>query len=219
MSWKPCCAHGRTAKTGSTVSFFFQRAFLLRCGARLSASTALILQNREMSGKIWRSAVIWCLESLAATADGLPKRVGWGFFFIWGVIEDTRFVKTICTLNSDSTNAHLEKTMYTFGTWPYLTPSRLFAHQNVNAMNVCTKSVNVNLAQTLYADFCTPKIIFWNSMHQVCKFTLCVDFVHIMCILFAYHWVFFKLVLGRRCLEAMEMSYTILHINLKSFRR
>ena len=80
---KPCCARSNTAKTGQTGLFSLQ-AFLLCCSARLSASTALILEDREMAGTVLKSAVV-LVPWKPSCAHGKTAKTGrMGFFFMYG---------------------------------------------------------------------------------------------------------------------------------------
>lgn len=85
-----------------------------------------------------------------------------------------------------------------------------FMHTLWDRLEKCASSLQMHTLCRLYMQtVCRPEMIFWKSVHKVCKCTLDADLWHILCRLCAYYWVFFKLVFGRHSFGAMSMSYTL----------
>ena len=217
-----------TALATAQVTQIVKHSTSFCCNVVLVREHPLRWYFRDVRWQIRSGGLPWFprLGSLAAHTSGLTKWVGWEFF-------SAHLMLTICTHNADSTNAHFVQTVCTLHIRTHLTSSRIFAHHKTNDMHqvcICTHGADIHadfmhtqgcrlkkcagwlqmhtLCRHYMQTFCTPKMIFWSSVHQVCKCTLFADFLHIMCRLFASHWVFSMLVLSRHCFGAMEMPYT-----------
>ena len=85
-----------------------------------------------------------------------------------------------------------------------------FMHTLGCTLKMCAKCLQMHTSCRLYVQtLCRPEMIFRKSAHRVCICTLWADLWYILCRLYAYYLVFFKLVLGRHCFWAMSMSYIL----------
>ena len=83
-----------------------------------------------------------------------------------------------------------------------------------NTLGCTLKSVQIVCKCTPHADLmcrlCADlKWFSVKSAHRVCICTLCAELWYILCRLYAYYLVFFKLVLVGHCFWAMSMSYIL----------